>query len=157
MGGRDRGIAIGHVRSQSAIGSVTSITGHAGTPIVAGSAHYLSGGIEKAFNGPELQYLESAAEPSRIPVAPVAPVFTIDAHLAGAAEGDSFRFYLADMVSIWRPTLGAGAAGAFCTQDTYSFDTGGDCVPDGTPTVHGPDLDHPVPVPPAAFEVDFID
>jgi hypothetical protein len=84
---------------------------------------------------------------------PLQPVFRVDIQLSGAAAGDEFEFYLLDMVTVWR----GGTGGAFSTGVGFSLDTGGDCVPDRTRTATGIDPDVPAPVPPAAFQVDYID
>ncbi len=156
IGGIDRGISFGHMSSNLNTGVVTSLTGHPGTPVTANGAGFLSGTVEKGFNGPELHYIESGAL-TVLPSAPIAPVCTIDVHLANATTGDDFRFFLLDMVTVWRGTLGGNHAGAFSTQGPFSFDSGGDAVPDGTVTTRGIDPDVAVPVPPASFSVDYID
>ncbi len=156
LGGLDRGIAIGHSPSTTNQGVLTSLTGQVGTPIVPDSTHYLTTLVEKGFDGPELQYLESNGTLSPIPLAPIAPVFTVDVHLSGAQAGDRFALSLLDMTCVWR-RLSGGSGGAFSTGETSWLDTGGDSVPDGTLTRWGIDPDIAVPVPPAAFEVDFID
>jgi hypothetical protein len=110
--------------------------------------------MDPAFAGPEVQYIElNAAQPAPIQQSPVAPIFKVDAALAGAVTGDVFNLYVLDFVSVWRQ----GENGAFTTAPGAFLDTGGDAVPDGTMTMYGPDPDLPIPVPPAAFEVDFID
>jgi hypothetical protein len=91
LGGLDRGIAVGHTPNSSNLGTLTSLTGHVGVPIVPDSIHYLTDLIEKGFDGPELQYLESNGTMSPIPSAPVAPVFTVDVHLSGAQSGPTGR------------------------------------------------------------------
>ncbi len=156
LGGLDRGIALGHTPSSANSGTLTALTGHVGMPIVPDSIHYVTNLVEKGFDGPELQYLESNGTLSPIPSAPVAPVFTVDVHLSGTHAGDVFSLYLLDMTCVWRRE-GGGSGGAFSTGAAGVLDTGGDCVPDGTLTRWGADPDVPVLVPPAAFLVDFID
>jgi hypothetical protein len=157
FGGLDRGISIGHQTSNTHSGSVTSFTGHQGTGIIPGSFHGLTGAVEKGFDGPELHYVESGSVDWPLPAAPTAPVCTVDVHLSGAVAGDVYRIFVLDMVTVWRGTLGGGVAGAFTTQPGNWMDTGGDCVPDGTVTERGIDPDLPIPVPPASFQVDYID
>lgn len=155
LGGLDRGIALGHTPSSANSGTLTSLTGHVGTPIVPDSIHYVTNLVEKGFDGPELQYLESNGTLSPIPATPAAPVFTVDVHLSGTHAGDVFSLYLLDMTCVWRRE-GGGSGGAFSTGAGL-LDTGGDFVPDGTLTRWGADPDVSVHVPPAAFLVDFID
>jgi hypothetical protein len=86
----------------------------------------------------------------------VAPIFTVDVALENALPNDSFDFHLLDMVAVW--SGGTGDAGAFCAAGPFpSLDSGGDSVPDGTSTIYGIDPDTPVPMPPAAFLVDYVD
>jgi len=70
---------------------------------------------------------------------------------------DTFDFYLADFVRIWRDFPGFPPAGAFSTSGFTTLDTGGDAIADGTDTLAGIDADSVVPVPPAAFLVDYVD
>jgi hypothetical protein len=154
LGGVDRGIAVGHIPDNTNLGVVTGISGQAVTPVNPANFGSLSGGIFKAFAGHELQYLELGAQAaSAIHVAPVETLFWVDIQLAGVQAGDSFRFALADIIAI----MSRGAHGVFTTSPGLHWDTGGDSVSDGTPTTLGPDADAPVPVPPAAFAVDFVD
>ncbi len=111
-------------------------------------------GLDAAFAGPEVQYVENGtAEPFGLPSAPEALILTVDVVLGGATAGDVFGLHLVDYVSVWT----GGAGGAFSTQGILTLDTGGDAVPDGTQTIHGVDPDTPIPVPPAAFRVDYVD
>ena len=156
LGGIDRGIAFGHMPGNANHGAVAGMTGHLGTPISADNFALVFGspGMDPGFVGPELQYIEGgAAEPAAIPGTPDAPIFTVDIALEDAEAGDVFDFYLLDFVVVWSQ----GVAGAFSTQGQLSLDSGGDAVPDGTLTIYGVDPDTPLPVPPAAFRVDYID
>jgi hypothetical protein len=60
------------------------------------------------------------------------------------------------MVTVWRGQS-SQLGGAFTISETSWLDTGGDSVPDGTLSLFGPDPDFGISVPPAAFEVDYID
>jgi hypothetical protein len=153
VGGIDRGISIGHMPSNAHVGTVTGLVGHAGTPATLGGSGFLSGLVQKGCQGPELHYIESGPAQSLLPAAPLAPVCTVDVQLSGAVNGDVFRVSLLDMVTVWR----GGTGGAFSAQGSFSFDSGGDCVPDGTPSMFGPDPDVAAPSPPATFQVDYID
>ena len=112
---------------------------------------------QNAFGGPEVQYLEYGAGQSAVISAdPQTPIFTASVDLVFTRPGDVLRFFVLDMVSVWQG--GSGEYGAFSTISSLSLDTGGDVVPDGTDSVfYGIDPDTPVPAPPAAFPVDFID
>jgi hypothetical protein len=112
------------------------------------------GAIQKGFNGPEVQYIECCgAAPAPIPIMPDQPVFIVDIELTATQRGDVFEFYLLDFVAVWFSGWGAFST----TGGINTLDTGGDAVPDGTVTAHGIDPDTPIPVPPAAFLVDFVD
>jgi hypothetical protein len=158
VGGIDRGIAFGHVPNESENrGEVGGIAAEPGTPVNPRGASWIVAppGLDPGFAGPEVQYLEFGAEtPAVIPGDPVAPIFTAAITLDGARRGDRFDFHLLDFVTVWS----GGGHGAFSTQGPeVTLDTGGDAVPDGTRTIYGTDPDEPVPVPPAAFLVNYID
>jgi len=153
IGGLDRSIAFGHVPDKNTNrGLVASVSGTVGQPIVPGHFAYITDGIEKLFAGPEFQYIETG-DPGVIPASPTEPIVWVDVELSEARIGDVFRFYVGDMTRVWL----SGGGGAFSTRGFLSLDTGGDAVPDRTPTVFGLDADAGVPVPPAAFPVDFVD
>ena len=155
-GGIDRGIALGHVPGNGNQGAVVSIEAQLGTPLNTANFSVIveSPGLDPSFAGPEVQYVENgAASVAPIPSAPVTPILTADIVLTNATAGDVFDFYLLDYVVVWSE----GAGGAFSTQGFLTLDTGGDAVPDGTQTIHGVDPDTPIPVPPAAFLVDYVD
>ena len=156
LGGIDRGIALGHMPNNANQGAVESFAAHLGTPIGRDNFAVVFGppGLDPGFVGPEVQYVEGGAEqPTAIPAVPAAPIFTVDITLVDVEAGDVFDFYLLDMVVVWS----ADIAGAFSTQGQLSLDSGGDAVADGTLTIYGVDPDQPLPVPPAAFLVDYID
>lgn len=155
IGGIDRGIALGHTPNPRNVGIAAAL--HAGTvtPIDPSGVGFLweEGGIQEAFEGPEVQYIEFATgnvpfprEPGRV------PTFTVDVVLQGAVSGDNFEFFLLDFVTVWRD----GRGGAFSTDGGF-LNTGGDAVPDGTVSLAGIDADVPQPIPPATFTVDFQD
>ena len=154
LGGIDRGIAFGHIPDNNNHGSVTGLDA---TPVSAANpanTGFLSGAIFHVFAGAELQYLEIGAQQAApIQMLPDKVLFKVRILLANARQGDRFRFALADLFAM----ASQGAQGVFITQPGRFWDTGGDSVPDGTPTLRGPDADLPVPVPPAAFAVDFVD
>lgn len=156
LGGINRGIALGHAPGNHNTGTVTAITGVPHTPVNPGNTGWVDhdGAIEKAFAGPEIQYTEAGAHADApLPDAPATPILTAEVHLHGASPGDVFRIALADNVVLWTN----GHNGAFSTTDQLSLDTGGDAVPDNTPTVMGLDADAAIPAPPAAYLVDYID
>lgn len=156
IGGIDRGIALGHVPNDQSVGAITAMSGSPHTPVNPGNFGGVDpdGSIQKAFPGPEIQYYELGANTDApLPGVPVAPAFTAEVHLEDASAGDEFAFALADNVVLWTE----GRNGAFSTRDMFSLDTGGDAVPDGTPTVIGLDGDAALPAPPAAYLVDYID
>jgi hypothetical protein len=156
IGGIDRGIAFGHMPSNTHAGRVTRMTARVGEPVNPANFGIVwgDGAIMKGFVGPEVQYLETGAQqPAPFPTAPLRPVFTADIELHSAQRGDVFDFYLLDFVAVWSP-----GHGAFTTINVLNtLDTGGDAIPDGTRTAYGVDPDTPIPVPPASFLVDFID
>lgn len=159
LGGIDRGIALGHVPDPELNrGCVTGLVAQAVTPLNPGNTAWIvtAPGMDPGFAGPEVQYVEfGAAKPAPIGD-PQAPLFSVTVDLSGALPGDRFRFYLLDKVAVWLG--GGGEGGAFSTTGPFlSLDTGGDAVPDGTDSIHGIDPDVPVPVPPAAFLVDYVD
>jgi hypothetical protein len=155
LGGLDRSLAFGHVgvNSNGNAGRVLAVEGVPGGPIVAGNSAYVTHLTQPLFAGPEVQYLEWGETGGIIPSAPVEPIMHVSVDLEDAAIGDVYRFYLGDNVVAWT----GGTNGMFSTQSPLSLDTGGDHVPDGTPTVAGVDADAAVPVPPGAFYVDFQD
>ncbi len=156
LGGIDRGIAFGHMPDHANHGSVECFEANLGAPIGRDNFAVVFGppGLDPGFVGPEVQYVEGGAEhPGAIPAVPAAPIFTVDITLVGVEAGDVFDFYLLDMVVVWSEGIG----GAFSTQGQLSLDSGGDAVADGTLTIYGVDPDPPLPVPRAAFLVDYID
>ena len=156
IGGLNRGISLGHTpRDGRVIGRLIEMIPTMGTPAIAGNLGFPDPwGIEPGFVGPEVQYIESGvALPGPLPAAPTSPLFTVDVTLRDATPGDIFPIYLLDMVTVWS----GGSGGAFSTRSQFSFDTGGDAVPDRTLTLHGIDPDAAITVPPAAFEVDYVD
>jgi hypothetical protein len=154
LGGIDRGIAFGHIPGSNARGTVTSLVGTPAFAAHPGNTGYTSTAIFRAFAGPETQYIEIGAQTAApIPASPDRPLFTVDLTMANAEEGDRFLFALCDIIA----ATGFGQGGIFTTSPGTFWDTGGDAVPDNTPTTFGLDADQPVPVPPAAFYVDFID
>jgi len=157
IGGIDRGLAFGHVPAAANTGAVTGLASHPGLPANPANTILLESEpvIQEAFSGPEVQYLEGgAASPAPIPAHPAAPLFTVDVTLSGAAAGDVFAFHLLDLVAVW---AGPGEHGAISTRSFLSLDTGGDVRPDSTASLYGVDPDLPVPVPPAAYSVDYVD
>jgi hypothetical protein len=154
IGGLNRGIALGHMPlNNHVIGKVKDMIPTLGTAAVLGNTGFADPwGIQRGFVGPEVQYIESGvAIAGSLPARPTSPQFLVDIELSDAAPGDVFPLYLLDMVTVW------GGGGAFSTQSQFSFDTGGDVVPDLTRSIWGTDPDRPVAVPPAAFEVDYVD
>lgn len=160
LGGLDRGIAFGHVLDNQNVGVISHLTPIAGTPANPANTAYVFPAFPgaNAFSGPEIQYVEwGPGQPAVIEADPP-PIFDVVIHYAAARPCDTFAFHLADFVTIWRGGPGGGPpAGAFSTGASVTLDTGGDAVPDGTRTVAGVDADAPVPVPPAAFTVDYVD
>ncbi len=158
VGGVDRGLSFGHAPSNALVGHVAAMAPHAGTTLYPGARIELLRGdqccVQPWFDGPEVQYLElGGAEPVAIRSWPVPPVFTVDIELDSPSVGDTYRFYLLDAVAAnW-----GGGHGMFTSDTSYYINTGGDCTPDSTPSVRGPDADHPVPIPPATFLVDIVD
>jgi hypothetical protein len=159
LGGLDRGIALGHVPAPGNAGAVTALAPQLGAPVNKLGFGWLvqPPGLDPAFVGPEVQYLEfGVMSPATIPAQPLHAIFTTAVLLTNATSGDRYAFHLADFVAVW--SGGQGIAGAFCAGAPFpSLDTGGDAVPDGTQFLDGIDLDAPVPVPPAAYLVDYID
>ena len=157
LGGLDRGIAFGHVPSNTNRGHVVELIPSMGAPIHPGNtqSELLSPAHDPGFPGPEVQYLEwGADEPGLIRADPDVAVFTVDVKLSGACPGDVFSFHLLDMVTVWS----GGVHGAFSTTSPInSLDTGGDAVPDGTQSAYGTDPDTALAVPPGAFRVDYVD
>ncbi len=154
LGALDRGISFGHTPVPGMTGLVTGMTAQAGTPVNPANTGFAFPAMDPGFEGPEVQYIElNAAVPALIQQTPAAPIFTVKVQLSAAAQGDVFNFYVLDFVSVWRQ----GQNAAFTADAAYYLGTGGDSVPDGTPTRFGIDPDVPIPVPPAAFLVDYID
>ncbi len=154
LGGLDRGISFGHMPLNGNQGQVVSLNAALGSTVNPASLAIVFPAMDRAFDGPEVQYVEfNAPAPAIIQSTPAAAIFAADIHLSGAAAGDVFEFYILDFVSVWT----GGAHGAFTTGVGLQLDTGGDAVPDLTRTLMGFDPDAPVPVPPAAYPVDFVD
>jgi hypothetical protein len=156
LGGIDRGLTFGHTPTNQHIGQVAELIPSAGVTANPGNTSELLTRplIIPAFDGPEVQYLEFGANaPATLASAPIQPLFTVDIVLDGPRPGDIFDFYLLDYVSMWTQ----GQHGVFSVTSSLGLDTGGDAIPDGTQTAFGVDPDPPVPVPPAAYLVDFID
>lgn len=157
IGGIDRGIGFGHMRSpQLQNGTVVALDGQVGAPANPGNFGLLEadGVIQEAFDGPEFQYLEyGATAPASLPSAPDQPVFSVNVRIEGRTPGDVYEFYVVDFVAIWSNAN----YGAFSVRSALSLDTGGDATPDLTRTLYGIDADTPLPAPPAAYQVDFID
>ncbi len=155
LGALDRGISLGHVPTPGLTGQVTALTDlQPVTPVNPGNTGWVFPPMQPGFAGPEVQYMElNASTPAPIQTTPAQPIFTVDVELAGAGAGDVFRFYLLDLVTVWR----GGQGGAFTEDGAYYLETGGDCVPDQTPSLYGIDPDPPAPVPPAAYLVDYVD
>ncbi len=156
LGGIDRGLGFGHTPAPDEHqGSVSGMRGRVGTPVNPFNVGWLEPYLDEAFAGPEVQYLEfGAMGPATIGAAPTAPIFRVDIELTGAQAGDRFGFYLVDFVTVWS----GGSNGVFSTTGPFlPLDTGGDAVPDGTNTLWGIDPDPAIPVPPAAYLVDYID
>ncbi|MHC5022451.1 MAG: hypothetical protein ACYTGG_00875 [Planctomycetota bacterium] len=157
LGGLDRGIAFGHMPSNSNDGAVIAMTGSPGTPV-----HPLNTGnvvhppyFDPGFVGPEVQYTEWGADgPAVIASEPRGPIFTVDITLDGALPGDRFEFFLLDFVAVWES---GEVAGAFSTRGPLTLDAGGDAAPDETRTIYGVDPDSAIPSPPAPFLVDYQD
>jgi hypothetical protein len=135
------------------LGGIDRVVGAPGTPVVPGSNSWVEDDsmMVKSFDGPEVQYLEFGGQTATIaPDRP--PVFTATIFLAEASACDEFGFHLLDATAV----MFSADHGAFSTAQ-YALDTGGDAVPDGTLTRWGVDPDDPVPVPPAAYLVDYVD
>lgn len=159
LGGLDRGIACGHMLSKKNHGEIVGFTatpGQAANPANAAYPFVAFNGA-KAFSGPEVQYVEWGADQPAAIRAEAPPIFALRIEFRDALPCDTFDFYLADYVYIWRSYPGLPPAGAFSTTGLNTLDTGGDAVPDGTVTTAGIDADPAVPVPPAAYLVDYID
>ncbi|MHC4080743.1 MAG: dockerin type I domain-containing protein [Planctomycetota bacterium] len=160
LGGIDRGISLGHMPNDANLGTLTAITPILGDPINPGNVAWMaiSPALDPGFIGSEVQYIEGGAEePTIIPAMPAEPIFTADITLEAASTGDVFDLYLLDFISLWMRYWLQEDYGAFSTQGPVTLDTGGDAVPDQTSTIYGVDPDLPVPVPPAAFLVDYVD
>ncbi len=156
LGGLDRGIAFGHTPSNTnPQGRVAGLIAYPGTPVNPGNTPMMiQPAMDKGFGGAEVQYVEYGATQSAIMASePLQPIFTVDVILQNAGIGDTFGFQIMDFVRVWS----GGSGGAFSTQGPMSLDTGGDVVPDGTVSIYGIDADAAIPVPPAAFYVDFMD
>jgi hypothetical protein len=160
LGGIDRGIALGHMPDNANHGSLTELTPILGSPVNPDNVAWMSfpPGLDPGFIGPEVQYIEGGADKATvIPALPTEPIFTVDITLEGAVAGDIYDLYLLDFITVWMQYWLQADYGAFSTQGSVTLDTGGDAVPDNTDTIYGTDSDSPVPVPPAAFSVDYID
>jgi len=157
LGGLNRGLAFGHTPIEEEHGGrVVAISTTALDPLVDGNSAFVNNGIEKLFEGPEVQYFETGdfgAEPGMIAVDPIAPVLTVDIEFANASAGDRFHFYLGDKTAEWQ----AGAYGAFSSGDVNTLESGGDACPDNTSTLTGLDTDTAVPLPLALYPVDYVD
>lgn len=157
LGGLDRGISFGHVPRYGNAGSVATLTGVLGQPVHPANTGMIlqAPALDPMFTGPEIQYIEVSsvpAKPAPISAQGADAVFYVDITIANGRPRDSFRFFLGDLVALWMP-----GQGSFSTQGRLSLDTGGDADADLTETVAGLDADAGVPVPPAAYRVDFID
>jgi hypothetical protein len=159
LGGLDRGIACGHVISDPNHGEIVGFVATPGQAANPANTPYPFAAFNgaKAFSGPEVQYVEWGADQPAAIRADAPPIFTLRIEFRDALPCDTFDFYVADYVYIWRNYPGLPPAGAFSTTGLNSLDTGGDAVPDGTVTTAGLDADHAVPAPPAAYLVDYID
>ena len=155
LGALDRGIALGHIPRAANQGHVVGLIPHAGSPANPGNSGSAFPAMDRGFAGSEVQYIElGAAGPALLTAAPVSPLFTVDIQISGSSAGDVFEFAVMDFVSVWR----GGTGGCLSTQPgAYSLDTGGDVTPDGTQGLFAVDPDVAIPVPPAAYTVDFID
>lgn len=157
LGGLDRGISFGHVPRFGNAGSVASVTGVLGQPVHPANTGMIleAPGLDPMFVGPEIQYIEvspTIAKPGVISAQPADAVFHVDITITDGRPRDSFRFFVGDLVALW-----SRGQGSFSTQGALSLDTGGDVDADLTETVAGLDADASVPVPPAAYRVDFVD
>ncbi len=152
-----KGIAFGHMKPTTPNYGVCDYIEPGGSaPINPGNTGYVLDDrrVDKAFNGPEIQYLEWGTDrPVEIPMEPMDPVWKARIRLVAAGAGDIYDFYIADRVAIARP----GRNGVFGAFRPFGLDSGGDSVRDFTATIYGIDVDVPVPVPPAAYKVDFRD
>jgi hypothetical protein len=159
LGGLDRGIACGHMINPENHGEIIGFTATPGQAANPGNNAYPFRAFNgaKAFDGPEVQYAEWGADQPATIQSDAPPVFTLQIEFRDALPCDTFDFYLADYVTIWRTYPGLPPAGAFSTGGLNTLDTGGDAVPDGTVTTAGTDADPAVPVPPAAYYVDYVD
>lgn len=160
LGGLDRGIAFGHVPREGNHGEITRFSATAGTPVHSANTGHAFPAFSgaKAFAGWEVQYVEWGADGPAPIAADPPPTFEVLIEYRLGLPCDQFHFYLADFVSIWRQfPPGFPEGGAFSTTGPITLDTGGDARPDQTDTLAGIDGDAPVPVPPAAFRVDYVD
>lgn len=155
LGGLDRGIAFGHAPNNvDHQGTVAALTPASGTAVHPQNTPWVFAAMDKGLAGPEVHYVEfGASQSATINTAPGEPIFRVDIELSGAVAGDVFRFHVADFVSLWTN----GENGAFSTLGPMTLDSGGDAVADGTQTLYGVDADVAVALPPAAFQVDYID
>lgn len=160
LGGLDRGISCGHMVDQSNHGTIARFVATPHTPVNPGNTGLVINAYQgiKAFDGPEVHYLEWGADAASPIASNPPPVFELQIEYRDALPCDTFDFYLVDYVTIWRNfPPGFPQAGAFSTTGFMSLDTGGDAQPDGTLTIEGLDPDGGVSVPPAAFAVDYLD
>jgi hypothetical protein len=156
LGGLDRGISFGYSPSSTnPQGRIAGLVANPGSPVNPGNTPMLiQPPMDKGFSGAEVQYVEyGAIQPALISGDPSQPIFTVDVILQNCGVGDKFSFQVMDFVRVWS----GGSGGAFSTQGPMSLDTGGDVVPDGTMSIYGMDADAAIPIPPAAFYVDFVD
>lgn len=158
VGGLDRGIACGHDSNPNNHGVITAFDVAAGAATNPANTPYAFVAFDgaKAFTGPEVQYVEWGADQPAIIRAAAPPIFTLRIEFRDALPCDTFDFYVADYVHIWRDGSKT-PAGAFSATGFNTLDTGGDAVPDGTVTTAGIDADEAVPVPPGAYRVDYVD
>lgn len=159
LGGLDRGIACGHVINPETHGVVVDFSASVGQPVNPANQPFVFPAFTgaKAFDGPEVQYVEWGASQRATIQSNAPPIFTLRIEYHDALPCDTFDFYLADYVSIWRRGSTDPEAGAFSVSGPITLDTGGDAVPDGTVTLMGIDADVAVAPPSAAYWVDFVD
>lgn len=160
LGGLDRGISCGHMIGPSNHGTISRFVATPHTPLNPGNTGQTINAYQgiKAFDGPEVHYLEWGADSAAAIASNPPPVFTLQIEYRDALPCDTFDFYLVDYVTICGSfPPGFPQAGAFSTAGFNSLDTGGDALPDGTLTVEGLDPDGGVSIPPAAFAVDYVD
>ena len=149
-------MAMGHFRGDGRIiGHIDSLEPTLGEPVIAGVDHIATTrGFFNPFNGPTVEYYANTQfipnSQGPFQSTPARPQFTVDVNLRNPTAGDVYRFYLIDINAL----VGGGA---FSVAQAFSFEAGGDAVPDLTPTTQGVDLDRALPSPPAPFLVDYRD